>query len=317
MAGEVVLQAEGLQKAYGRLVAVQHLSLTLKAGQILGLLGPNGAGKTTTIAMLSGLLPPDRGKVLLLGRPFGPWDRQRKALIGLVPQDLALYPTLTGEENLTFFGRLYGLRGRVLRQRVAEALDWVGLTAHARRPVATYSGGMKRRLNLAAAVLHRPRVLFLDEPTVGVDPQSRNAIFERVEELARQGTAILYTTHYMEEAQRLCHRVAIMDRGRILAEDTPQGLIQRLGGGVLRLAAPPSQLPRLQTFLQSLPQVRRLTTRNGLLVAEVEHPQQTLQQVLDFALRHQVRLSTVDLMEASLEAVFLALTGKSLRDGEA
>ncbi len=310
-----LLQAHDLHKHYGDVVAVDGVSLALAPGQVLGLLGPNGAGKTTTIAMLSGLLAPDRGRVTLDGHPLTPRARRLKARLGLVPQEIALYPDLTARENLRFFGRIYGLRGRALETRIAEMLDQVGLTPHAARLVRTYSGGMQRRLNFAAGLLHRPRVLFLDEPTVGVDPQSRNAIYDLVNALAAQGTAILYTTHYMEEAQRLCHRVAIMDAGRIVAEDTPQALIDRLGGGLLRLGVAEGQAPTLLRLAQSLPQVRGVRQQNGVVLVEAAAPQRTLLALLNAARRANLRLTHLEILEANLEAVFLALTGKRLRDG--
>lgn len=218
---EPILIARGLHKSYGDIHAVRGVDLEIARGEIFGLLGPNGAGKTTVIAMLVGLLDPDRGEMLLDGQPLTPGAHAPKARIGLVPQELALYPTISARDNLLFFGRIYGLRGKRLRQRVEAVLEMVGLTERAGDPIETYSGGMKRRINIAAGLLHEPNVLFLDEPTVGVDPQSRNAILEAVEALNRAGMTILYTTHYMEEAQRLCHRVAIMDLGRIIALDVP------------------------------------------------------------------------------------------------
>ncbi len=309
-----LLVAQNLHKRYGDVVAVDGISLTLAPGEVLGLLGPNGAGKTTTIAMLSGLMTPDQGSVTLEGRPLTPQSRRLKARLGLVPQDLALYPDLTAKENLRFFGRIYGLRGHALEERLNAALAQVGLTPYADRLVKTYSGGMQRRLNFAVGLLHRPAVLFLDEPTVGVDPQSRNAIYELVTDLAAQGTAILYTTHYMEEAQRLCHRVAIMDAGRIIAADTPQALVQRLGGGLLRLGVPPSQTATLMRLAQQTPHVRGVRRQDGVVLVEAAHPEQTLLALLNAAQQEHLRLTHLEILEANLEAVFLALTGKRLRD---
>ncbi len=310
-----LLHAEDLHKRYGEVVAVDGVSLDLAPGQVLGLLGPNGAGKSTTIAMLCGLLKPDQGRVTLAGEPLTPHAHPLKARLGLVPQELALYPDLTGRENLRFFGRVYGLHGRELETRVAEALAQVGLSAHADRLVKTYSGGMQRRLNFAAGLLHRPTVLFLDEPTVGVDPQSRNAIYELVRALAAQGTAILYTTHYMEEAQRLCHQVAIMDEGRVIAAGAPQALVQRLGGGLLRLGVAEAQAATLLRLAQRLPQVRRVRQQGDTVLIETAHPQQTLLTLLNAAQQAHLRLTHLEILEANLEAVFLALTGKRLRDG--
>ncbi len=314
MPREALLQARDLHKAYGPIVAVRGISLTLYPGEILGLLGPNGAGKSTTMAMLTGLLAPDRGTITLAGKPFGPHARHLKALIGLAPQELALYPDLTARENLRFFGRIYGLYGRALERRVAEVLEKVGLTPHADRLVHTFSGGMKRRLNLAAAVLHQPRVLVLDEPTVGVDLQSRHAIYELVTRLAEAGTAILYTTHDMEEAQRLCHRVAIVDRGRVIAEGTPEELIRQAGQGMIRLEMPEPDRDVLAQHAQGMAGVRRVVRHPGILVVEAADPHRALLALLEVSGRYRLRIHSLRLFEPNLEAVFLSLTGKTLRD---
>ena len=219
-----MLEADNLAKAFGRVVAVDGVSLRLAPGQLLGLLGPNGAGKTTTVSILAGLVSPDRGEVRIDGHRLAGDADPVKRRIGLVPQEVALYEELTAGDNLRFFGGLYGLRGAVLERRIATVLDLVGLADRARDRVIGYSGGMKRRLNLAAGLLHDPDFLLLDEPTVGVDPQSRNAIFQNLEALKGRGKAILYTTHYMEEAERLSDRIVVMDHGQVIAEDTLAGL---------------------------------------------------------------------------------------------
>ena len=219
-----MLVARNLGKTFGRIVAVDGVSLTLVPGQLLGLLGPNGAGKTTTVSLLAGLTPPDRGEVIVDDhRLVGDADPVKRR-IGLVPQEVALYEELTARDNLRFFGGLYGFRGAVLERAVATVLGLAGLTDRARDRVSTYSGGMKRRLNLAAGLLHDPDILLLDEPTVGVDPQSRHAIFENLQALKGRGKAILYTTHYMEEAERLSDRIVVMDHGQVIAADTLDGL---------------------------------------------------------------------------------------------
>jgi ABC-2 type transport system ATP-binding protein len=222
-----VLNFSNVRKSFGRIVAVDGLSLSVRKGEVLGLLGPNGAGKSTSVSLAVGLLAPESGTVTIegYGNPTAPEVRQK---IGVAPQALALYDLLTGEENLRFFGEVYGLSGAVLDERVRWCLDFVGLTDRKGDRAGGYSGGMKRRLNLAAAVLHNPELLLLDEPTVGVDPQSRNAIFDNLELLKSRGKALLYTTHYMEEVERLADRIVVMDHGKVIADDTLEGLQSRV-----------------------------------------------------------------------------------------
>jgi len=227
-----MLEIRGLRKAFGRLLAVNGVSFTIEPGQVVGVLGPNGAGKTTTVSMIAGLIVPDAGEILIDGRPLRGDRDPAKRKIGLVPQDLALYDELSARDNLRFFGALYGLTGRALDRAMAAVLTLVGLGDRVNDRVKTFSGGMKRRLNLAAGLLHDPDILLLDEPTVGVDPQSRNAIFENLEELKRRGKALLYTTHYMEEAERLADRIVVIDHGRVIADDTLEGLGVRVPAAV-------------------------------------------------------------------------------------
>ena len=219
-----MLEIRQLRKTFGTLVAVDGVSFTVEPGRLTGLLGPNGAGKTTTVSMIAGLITPERGEVLVGGQPLSGDTDPKKKKIGLVPQDLALYEELSARENLRFFGGLYNLSGAALESAMASVLTLVGLADRAKDRVKTFSGGMKRRLNLAAGLLHDPDILLLDEPTVGVDPQSRNAIFDNLEELKRRGKALLYTTHYMEEVERLADRVVIIDHGKVVADDTLKGL---------------------------------------------------------------------------------------------
>jgi len=226
-----VLQAINLRKTFGTLVAVDDVSLTVENGRILGLLGPNGAGKTTTVSMIATLVTPDRGEVRVDGKTLDGDTDPAKRKIGIVPQDLALYEELSARDNLRFFGSLYNLAGAELDRAVTSSLAMVGLNDRARDRVKVFSGGMKRRLNLAAGLLHDPEILLLDEPTVGVDPQSRNAIFDNLEQLKKQGKALLYTTHYMEEAERLADRIVVIDHGKVIADDTLQGLT-RAGGSL-------------------------------------------------------------------------------------
>jgi ABC-2 type transport system ATP-binding protein len=223
----MILLAKGLTKTYPgtRAPALSDFNLSLESGEIMGLLGPNGAGKTTAISLMTGLLAPDFGNIHICGIDLFKNSRQARQWIGLVPQHIALYPNLTAAENLTYLGLMYGLSGRVLKERLAVCLEMVGLSNNAGMRIAAYSGGMKRRANLAAALLHEPKMLFLDEPTVGIDPQSRNMILDRLFDLSRSGTSMLYTTHYMEEAEKICSRVAIIDEGHIIAQGSPQDLI--------------------------------------------------------------------------------------------
>ena len=281
-----MLVISNIVKRYGTRVAVDDLSLEARPGEILGLLGPNGAGKSTTMHVATGLLRPDAGSVSIgtYGPPTLPAARRR---LGLVPQNLAVYDLLTAEENLAFFAQLYGLSGSALKARVDAALAFVGLGDRRRDRVHTYSGGMKRRLNIAAAVLHEPELVLLDEPTVGVDPQSRNAIFDSIEALKAQGRTLVYSTHYMEEAVRLCDRVAIIDAGKVLALDTVPGLIRTHGG-----------TPTLQV---------RLAGRD--VVLQTHDP---LAELNRLSLEAPVESFRVD--EPTLEQVFLTLTGRTLRD---
>lgn len=281
-----MLTIDHVRKSYGDHVAVDDLSLTIKPGEVFGLLGPNGAGKTTTVNMTVGLLRPDSGSVQLDGAG-SPLDPQVRTRIGVAPQSLSLYSDLTGEENLYFFGRLQGISGAALSRRVDSALDFVALSDRRRDRVKTYSGGMQRRLNLAVAIIHEPPLILLDEPTVGVDPQSRNAIFDNIEALRRKGHAILYTTHYMEEAQRLCDRVGIVDHGKLRAIDTVSGLVASHGGKNI-------------LFIDRGQGEQRFETDDPLMELERQQKQGPL-----------VRFR---LTQPSLENVFLNLTGRSLRD---
>ncbi len=309
-----ILIAENLRKVYGKFEAVRGISFTIARGEIFGLLGPNGAGKTQTISMCTGLIPPTEGRVTVAGLDLAKEPNAVKAKIGLVPQDLALYPTLSARQNLEFFGRIYGIHGKQLKERVNAVLDMVGLADRQNDEVGNYSGGMKRRVNIAAALLHEPEILFMDEPTVGVDPQSRNAIFESVETFNRSGMTVVYTTHYMEEAQRLCHRIAIVDRGQVIALDTPTGLIRSLGGGVIRMGVAGGQAEAVAAQVAQLPTVQAATPSDGLVKVEVLHAQEALMSILDLTNRQDIRITSLEILEPNLESVFLHLTGKKLRE---
>lgn len=310
-----IVETRNLSKRYGNKQVVDGLSFSIRRGEIFGFLGPNGAGKTTTISMLSSLIKPSSGSAAIAGFDVLKEAVEVKKRIGLVPQELALYPTLNALDNLLYFGRIYGLRDKALRRRVDEVLQMVALKDYAKAAVNTYSGGMKRRLNIAVGLLHNPEMLFLDEPTVGVDPQSRNAIFEHVKTLRDEGMTILYTTHYMEEAQQLCDRVAIIDQGRIIVLNEPRKLIADLGGGLIHLGVANGKMNgKLVNELQMLTEVKKAVRLNGKLKVEVLHTQVALAQMLDFFNQNNTQLTSLQVFEPNLETVFLKLTGKALRD---
>lgn len=309
-----MIEINGFVKKYGDRVAVNEVSFCVQEGEIFGLLGPNGAGKTTIISILATLLPPDQGQVTIGGYDLVRETSQIKSLIGFVPQELALYPTLSAWDNLAFFGRIYGLQGMALKERIAAVLHLVGLRDRAGDPVRTFSGGMKRRLNIAAGLIHQPRVLFLDEPTVGVDPQSRDFILEHVERLKTEGMTILYTTHYMEEAERLCDRVAIIDEGRILALDTTKGLIGLLGGGVIHVGLAIDAIETLLPLIRALPHVQAISILDGRLKIETSEARPALLELIELCNARDAPILSLEVLEPDLESVFLHLTGKRLRD---
>jgi ABC-2 type transport system ATP-binding protein len=306
------LEVRELRKRYGPTVALDGVSFTVAEGEIFGLLGPNGAGKTTLLSILSCLLEASAGEARLLGRPVSLVDRELRRWIGIVPQELAIYGELTARENLSFFGELYGLAGPLLHRRVEEVLAASGLEDRADDRVDTFSGGMKRRLNLGAGLVHEPRLLLLDEPTAGVDPQSRNHLFEEIRRVNRAGVTIIYTSHYMEEVQALCTRMGIMDHGRLIACDTLPGLL-RLIPGVIRFQG--SRLtPALRNRIGQLPGVRLLDRNHDALELACEDVKATLFPIVSLLNEHQVEPASLELEEPNLERVFLALTGRELRD---
>lgn len=308
------LIAKDIYKSYNGTQAIDGVSFQISRGEVFGLLGPNGAGKTTLISVLTGLLKPSQGNVIIDGQRLQKNRLKVQTKIGFVPQELALYPTLSARDNLLFYGRIYGLKGKHLRERVASVLELVGLTERANDDIETYSGGMKRRINMAVGLLHEPELLFLDEPTVGVDPQSRNAIYESVQALNQAGMTIVYTTHYMEAAERLCHRVAIMDEGKFIALDTPQALIRSLGGGIVLLALHAGHFPVLIERGEKIPAVKRITHEDGKLVIHAHRVQHALVGVLGITSEIGARVKSVEVLEPNLESVFLQMTGKKLRN---
>jgi ABC-2 type transport system ATP-binding protein len=310
-----LLRCEHLEKSFGDLRAVDDVSFAISSGETYGLLGPNGAGKTTLISMVAGVLEADAGSVSVDGIAMSPRSLAGKALIGYVPQDIALYPDLSARENLAFFASLFHLGRRAARARVGEVLEVVGLAGRAADKVNTYSGGMKRRLNIAVGLVHRPRLLILDEPTVGVDPQSRNAILHNIEELSSAGMAVLYTTHYMEEAERLCDRVGIVDVGHLIAEGTPRELTARLGEPQHIELVVDGDATRVSQALHRLPQGSRATaTADGVVDVLVRDAASALPEVMAEVAATGTPVRSVTVREPDLEAVFLHLTGKRLRD---
>src|SRR5437588_12975342 len=274
-----ILVCQGLAKRFGHRGAVDGVGFHIRSGERYGLLGPNGAGKTTTISMICGLLRADRGEVRVAGLPVDQQATTAKAAIGYVPQEIALYPDLTGRENLRFFARLYGLRGSRRDERVDACLELVGLSDRGDDLVDKYSGGMQRRLNIAAGLLHEPRLLVLDEPTVGVDPQSRHAILESVEALGTEGIAVLYTTHYMEEAQRLCDRIGILDEGKLIAEGTRAELVALIGGrDRVRLSAD-GELPAVAEAVAQVCGVEQVTAGEDAVERIVRRARQALPRI--------------------------------------
>jgi ABC-2 type transport system ATP-binding protein len=309
-----VLECKDLRKRFKERLAVDGVGFEVAPGETYGLLGPNGAGKTTTISMICGLLRRDGGEVTVAGASLDRDPGQVKAAIGYVPQDVALYPDLSGLENLRFWGRMYGLAGRELEERVGATLEVVGLAERAGDKVAAYSGGMQRRLNIAAGLLHRPRLLVLDEPTAGVDPQSRNAILAQVEALGGEGVAVLYTTHYMEEAERLCDRVGIIDQGRLVAEGTRRELVATVGERDRIELAATGDLAGLAAAAARLDGVDEAGVVAGGVHLVARDGRRLLPRLLEAAEHAGAEVTSVELVEPDLEAVFLHLTGKALRD---
>jgi len=307
-----ILEVVNLRKSYGATAALKGVSFQVAEGEIFGLLGPNGAGKTTLLSIVSCLLDASGGEARISGEKVDLDNVELRRQIGIVPQELALYDELSGRENLAFFGRLYGLTGATLDQRVREVLVAVGLDDQAERRVATYSGGMKRRLNLGAAMVHQPRLLLMDEPTTGVDPQSRNHIFEEIRRLNRAGTTVVYTSHYMEEVQALCPRVGILDHGRLIAcDEVPQLL--RKQDGLIRFRVP-EVTSALRARLREIPETRLIEADSRPLEIVCRDVKPTLAQVLAILSELKLEVLSLETEEPNLERVFLGLTGSALRD---
>ncbi|MGW8527507.1 MULTISPECIES: ABC transporter ATP-binding protein [Nocardiopsidaceae] len=309
-----ILEVRGVSKRYGKNQAVDDVSFFIEEGETYGLLGPNGAGKSTTIGMITGILERDSGSITVDGIEHSVTNRKSKSLIGFVPQELALYHDLSARDNLRFFARLYGLSKSEARTKTEEVLETVGLSDRAGEAVSQFSGGMARRLNIGLGLLNSPRLLILDEPTVGVDPQSRNSILESVHTLTRGGVSVLYTTHYMEEAERLCDRVGIIEAGKIRAEGTQRELVSQVGEDdtvLITLDAPGERVLDVLRALEPIDEVSSEGTQVRLLTSNARD---ALPLILDTLTRAGAGIRSVEVQEPDLEAVFLSLTGKGLRE---
>jgi ABC-2 type transport system ATP-binding protein len=303
-----------LHRSFGGTKAVQGVSFKVNQGEIFSLLGPNGAGKTTTISMLSCLLRPDAGDARVMGNSIRSDQMGVKSVLGVVPQDIALYEDLTARENLTFWGKMYGLRGSPLRTRVDEVLEIIGLSDRARERVSKYSGGMKRRVNIGVALLHKPKVIYMDEPTVGIDPQSRRNILDSVIALKNQGMTVLYTTHYMEEAQEISEHVAIMDHGLVIACGTHEELVKLIGGQTRIDLTINVNAASIRPAWEKVEGVERVIVEEEKISVLVSDSNLVLPRLFESATKQSTRITSVDIREPNLEAVFLHLTGRALRD---
>jgi ABC-2 type transport system ATP-binding protein len=317
MNNDKAIQVQDLHKNFEDVYAVQGVSFDVQAGEIFSLLGPNGAGKSTIISMLACLLEPTKGDALVMGHSILHDPMAVKAAIGVIPQEIALYEDLSARENLNFWGKMYGLRGAALRQRVDEVLEVIGLTERQKGRVSKFSGGMKRRLNIGIALLHKPQVIIMDEPTVGIDPQSRRNILDNVKELNQQGMTVLYTTHYMEEAQELSQpsgHITIMDQGKVIAHGTHDELVKIVGELDRIDLIISAESERMLERWQATEGVHQVTAVDGQLTLLVDDSNLVLPRLFESASQTGVRITSVEIQEPNLEAVFLHLTGRALRD---
>ena len=309
-----MLKVKNLYKNFGNIIAVDGINFEVKRGEVFGLLGPNGAGKSTTISIISTLIPPTKGEILFEGESIFENSKNLRQKLGIVPQDIALYPTLTGYENLRFWGNLYGLKGSQLKKRINEVADIIGLNERLKDKVEKYSGGMKRRLNIGAALLHHPELLIMDEPTVGIDPQSRSHILDTVLKLSAQGMTIIYTTHYMEEAEELCTRICIMDEGKIIASGTKQELVELVNEKTqINIKLDNISDNMLQIF-KGIPGVYDATILDDTVTLFGENGDILLAEIISKISEENSKIQSIDIQKPNLEAVFLHLTGKALRD---
>lgn len=307
-----MLQVENVKKTFGKKEVVRGVSFSVEKGESFGLLGPNGAGKSTTISMISGLLSIDGGDVKVGGESVQKNAMAVKKKIGVVPQEIALYPTLSARDNLVFWGKMYGLSGRAAKNRSDEVLEYIGLSDRAKDKVGTFSGGMKRRVNIGAALMHEPELLIMDEPTVGIDPQSRNHILETVKELNKNGMTVIYTSHYMEEVEYLCERIGIIDAGKVIALGTKRDLCNRLAGGTIHKLKTADVKEGLAEKIKALPNVSEVAVHDSTY--EISGQGHSLSDIISLAANEGVQILSVSVIEPNLESLFLQLTGRTLRD---
>ena len=311
-----MLEVKEVRKSYGKHVAVKDVTFSVGKGEAFGLLGPNGAGKSTTIAMICGLLPYESGDILIDGLSVKKEPRNVKKIIGIVPQEIALYPTMTAHDNLLFWGRMYGLTRAQGKRRAKVVLEIIGLQDRAKHKVETFSGGMKRRLNIGAALMHEPELLIMDEPTVGIDPQSRNHILETVKHLNQEGMTVIYTSHYMEEVENLCDRIGIVDEGKIIALGKKEELCETLAKGIVIHLQVDSINEKWRKELEHMTNVEQVVThaeKNTLEIVVTNHPN-IVSDIIASAVKSHVKVLSFERKEPNLESLFLQLTGRSLRD---
>lgn len=308
------IEIKDINKSYGNLKAVDNVSLNIEAGEVFGLLGPNGAGKSTLISMLSTLLKPDSGHITVSGYDLSKNAGEVKKIFGLVPQDIALYPSLTAKENLMFWGRMYGMGGKLLKERVDEALEVAGLKDRAKETIESYSGGMKRRINIAVALLHHPKAVIMDEPTVGIDPQSRNHILETVLKLNKEGMTVIYTSHYMEEVEFLCSRIAIMDHGKVIASGSKEELQKVVGKKDTIIIQLSNMSEDVKNTITKIEGVENLTVEDDKISIIAENAESILGGVVSSLDALKCKIQSINIEEPNLESVFLHLTGRALRD---
>lgn len=308
------IEVGNLTKTFQERIAVDHMSFEINRGEIFGFLGPNGAGKTTIINILSTSIPPDKGEISINEIDLSSHPFEIKKIIGMIPQEIALYPDLSAYDNLKFFGHMNGMSGEGLHSAINDVLKVVGLEERTKEAMKTFSGGMMRRLNIAVGIIHRPKLLFMDEPTVGVDPQSRNYIFETVLKFKQEGMTILYTTHYMEEAERLCDRVAIVDNGKITAEGTPKELMGIIEDKEVIVIELKEMVSNLEEDLSKLGNVISVKIIEKSLHLQVKEAQKELVEIISYLNKRNIKPVSIDIIEPNLEMVFLHLTGKKLRD---